>query len=577
MKATLIILLSMLFAGVINSQELSQIELEKLNDENLLELFNENRTSNKYANRIASTYLIRAKLEMDSVKIARAYDRLGRLFDPVTNLKYADSIISISEHLNDVTFPCLGYLQKAFNFELLGQIDKALTNYITANELAYSRDNISLILYTNNKLIYYKSYWGNATDALPILKKQRDLTSSPDFVEKLKKSSRPDVNLDFQNYANRFRLSSLLNEIVIYVESGHLVKAQSTLEFAKQKLHTYEGGEFDVSFLEAECEIAFHLKNYSKVDKLIENIISLKKSRKGQEIYPLTPNLLYFQGMSYLNQGSQEKSIHSFILADSLYQNSPNLLFPRHRRLYLELIKYYDSQGDQNSQMKYLTRLIKWDSIFSENYRHVDSEIIKGFETPRLIAQKEALIAQLEDEKSLLTKKSTWILVLLLISLASLPYFIMRQRKLKKRFDALVKAQDSSVKKIAKPTTKSPLSSEVIDDIMNKLERFEVQQKFLNGGVSLQSVAKQFNTNSSYLSKVVNLYKDKNFSQYLNDLRIDYAVKELTGNSKFRRYTIKAIAQDVGFGNSQSFSKAFHSKTGLQPSYFIRKLNKQAS
>jgi YesN/AraC family two-component response regulator len=205
----------------------------------------------------------------------------------------------------------------------------------------------------------------------------------------------------------------------------------------------------------------------------------------------------------------------------------------------------------------------------------INSKIIKEIDTPRLIAQKEALIAQLEEEKSLLSKKSTWILGLLVISLGTMPFFIVRQRRLKRRFDALVKSTDLEVKSITKPQVKSSLSSEIIDDIMNKLKRFEEQQKYLSTGVSLQSVAKSFNTNSSYLSKVVNLHKDKNFSQYLNDLRIDYAIQELKTNARFRRYTIKAIAYDVGFGNSQSFSKAFYQKTGLQPSYFVRKLNKQ--
>jgi AraC-like DNA-binding protein len=88
-------------------------------------------------------------------------------------------------------------------------------------------------------------------------------------------------------------------------------------------------------------------------------------------------------------------------------------------------------------------------------------------------------------------------------------------------------------------------------------------------------VAKRFNTNSSYLSKVVNLKKDKNFSQYISELRIAYAVDKLKNNPRFRKYTIKAIAEEVGFGNAQSFSKAFYSRTGIQPSYFIRNLNKQ--
>jgi AraC-like DNA-binding protein len=74
------------------------------------------------------------------------------------------------------------------------------------------------------------------------------------------------------------------------------------------------------------------------------------------------------------------------------------------------------------------------------------------------------------------------------------------------------------------------------------------------------------------LSKTINHYKGKNFTQYLNDLRITYIINKLKVDKKIRKYTIKAIAEEVGFSNSESFAKAFFNKTGLQPSYFIKKI-----
>ncbi|WP_159025502.1 AraC family transcriptional regulator [Aquimarina sp. Aq78] len=43
----------------------------------------------------------------------------------------------------------------------------------------------------------------------------------------------------------------------------------------------------------------------------------------------------------------------------------------------------------------------------------------------------------------------------------------------------------------------------------------------------------------------------------------------------YRKYTVQAIAQEIGFNNSEAFSKAFYKKTGIYPSYFIKKLEKQ--
>lgn len=81
------------------------------------------------------------------------------------------------------------------------------------------------------------------------------------------------------------------------------------------------------------------------------------------------------------------------------------------------------------------------------------------------------------------------------------------------------------------------------------------------------------NTNSSYLSKVVNFYKHKNFASYINDLRIEYVVEQLKEDKKLRSYTIKSIADEVGFNNVESFTKAFYKKTGIRPSYYINNLN----
>ncbi|WP_109097198.1 helix-turn-helix domain-containing protein [Aquimarina sp. AU58] len=72
--------------------------------------------------------------------------------------------------------------------------------------------------------------------------------------------------------------------------------------------------------------------------------------------------------------------------------------------------------------------------------------------------------------------------------------------------------------------------------------------------------------------KVIYCHKQKTLSQYINDLRIDFVVEKFRSDSKFRKYTIKAIAQEVGFNTAEAFSKTFYKKTGIYPSYFIKKL-----
>ena len=91
---------------------------------------------------------------------------------------------------------------------------------------------------------------------------------------------------------------------------------------------------------------------------------------------------------------------------------------------------------------------------------------------------------------------------------------------------------------------------------------------------TLRSLAKDFNTNTNYLSKIINHNKNSSFSNYINSLRIEHIIEILKTNSSIRKYTIKAIADEAGFSNSESFSKAFYKSKGIKPSYFIREMDK---
>ncbi len=117
------------------------------------------------------------------------------------------------------------------------------------------------------------------------------------------------------------------------------------------------------------------------------------------------------------------------------------------------------------------------------------------------------------------------------------------------------------------------VSFKIVERIMLKLEQFEKKEYFLHHNISLYKLAKEFKTNPTYISKVINTYKKKNFNTYINDLRIEYTIYQLQKDKKLRNYTIKAIAFEMGFKNVDSFSSAFRKKTGLYPSHFIKQLN----
>jgi AraC-like DNA-binding protein/tetratricopeptide (TPR) repeat protein len=110
-------------------------------------------------------------------------------------------------------------------------------------------------------------------------------------------------------------------------------------------------------------------------------------------------------------------------------------------------------------------------------------------------------------------------------------------------------------------------------EILDKLIKLEEKRLYLKQDFTLHNVAKRLKTNTAYLSKIVNSELDKNFSSYVNELRINYIVIELKNNSKLRSYSINAIAEEIGYKSPESFTKYFKIATGISPSIYIKKIN----
>ena len=133
-----------------------------------------------------------------------------------------------------------------------------------------------------------------------------------------------------------------------------------------------------------------------------------------------------------------------------------------------------------------------------------------------------------------------------------------------------VQASSKPIKK--KEPQNSIKSDKTVDEILQKLKNLEAQEFYLNPKYNLYATAKKIDTNTTYLSRLLNTHKKMTFTQYLNTLRIEYTLERLEKDNKFRMYTIKAIAKEVGYKSHGSFSRAFKAKTGENPSTYIKKM-----
>jgi len=95
-------------------------------------------------------------------------------------------------------------------------------------------------------------------------------------------------------------------------------------------------------------------------------------------------------------------------------------------------------------------------------------------------------------------------------------------------------------------------------------------QRFLDPHLSMEKIAEELSVGTSSLSRLVNQYAGKNFSDYINSLRVTEA-KKLLEQDEFSAYTIVSIGLECGFNSKSTFYTAFKKFTGLTPTQYRSK------
>lgn len=122
---------------------------------------------------------------------------------------------------------------------------------------------------------------------------------------------------------------------------------------------------------------------------------------------------------------------------------------------------------------------------------------------------------------------------------------------------------------------KSIILKETEDTILNKLKKFENSKRFINKDISLAVLAGQLDSNTKYLSEIINSHYHVNFNTYINKLRINYIIEKLKNDPNFINYKISYLAENCGFSSHSSFATVFKSITGISPVKFIELLNNE--
>lgn len=125
--------------------------------------------------------------------------------------------------------------------------------------------------------------------------------------------------------------------------------------------------------------------------------------------------------------------------------------------------------------------------------------------------------------------------------------------------------EDSS--KSSEIDAKSPFFIELKQQLLVAMKEDKL---YLDDSLSIHSLASALNTNSKYLSLLINTEFEKSFVVFVNEFRITEA-KTLLLEGKSKKLTIEGVGYEAGFKSKSAFNLAFKKFTGDTPSSFLKK------
>ena len=536
-------------------------------------------------------YIKKSKKENNNETLIYAYREASNNTNLPNNFKYSDSALITAKKTNDKKLLSYAYLNRGTIYMDEEMYNKALDDILLSNKYSEELGDE----YTYHKTKYFiaqnKIYLGLYEDANNELKS---------CLKYFKENS--NLNEELGKSYSMYYLYSLMSYIDTNTKIGRQNLNADLLKEAYSYIDKNNLQVYRPYFVSSEGTDAFYRKDYKlAIDKLTKALLSYNDQ------WPHHTEI-YYLGLSFWHSGRKKVAIKYLEEIDNEY-NKTKKLNPNFRTAYEILIKYNDSIGNTEKQLEYINKLMALDKSYEKNYKYLYTRINKEYDNQKLIEEKNKI------EKSLKTQKITNVF-LFLISLLVIGLIVLRYRKLQKTYKArfeeiiaqseLKKHDDKKITQKHALLTKEQENKEdsqiipevniteasfdynfynkipglnpiFIENILNQLEEFENDNKFLDTQISQRLLSENFSTNATYLSKIINVYKGKTFNIYINDLRLDYIIEFLKNDVKYLNMDVKELARLSGFSNTENFSDNFQRKFKIKPSYFIKMMKENIS
>lgn len=323
----------------------------------------------------------------------------------------------------------------------------------------------------------------------------------------------------------------------------------------------------------------YHTELYSLYAKILH---SRKEYAEAEKYYKMaleyideeqvTPSIITYlnYGTFLIDTGHPGQALYFLdrgikLSHDKNYSVQRDLLYKKRSEAEEALFNYRKALND------YKIYHLVADSIYNREREYSINEL-------RIKYEAEVNENRLKEQQLTLTKQTqrlqlnTFIVTILTILILSIFFLYKRKDKMYKQIVRQHHDYLNTQKIIVKSSTadNDDKEKERNIELFNRIEELlKTDKLYCSSDISSDKLAKMLNTNRTYISKAINYCSGKNFNAYLNSYRIREAIIKLSDVNNDT--PLKAISQELGYNNIQTFYSSFQNEIGMSPSKFREK------
>lgn len=495
---------------------------------------------------LTEVHILKAKMEANVLELANGYYYRTIIEEPELAIAYSDSIILLTEESDHPKYPTFGYILKAIIFYDKGDYNLALQNYLIAYNLAVEKMNLEDQITCSMAIAAIRNLNGQPHAAADIYTRALKLLRQND-------NDKIDYSRDY--------MMLMYNLTLAHLRLSQLDSARHYYNAGLRKAILMKDSMEYRDFVLVGAQLDYYERSFQNSrDTLLRYTHHLDGNKKAMK--------LYYLGKIAQQTGDNTLAISYFQQIDSIVTVT-NKPFDKIKDVYQQLVMHYSLSGDQHREIAAIEKLIYYDSLMTNEQKGIIQQATLAYDLPFLKQQKKRA-----EEK--LKAKGVLILVLGILAFLGLLagiYFYIRARNTKIKVNRLLEGTNKHKSPAGRSVEHSTtVPKEIRDDLLEKLEDFEKSEYYLSKDLDMSQLAQQMETNTTYLSMIVNHYKGMSFPNYLKDLKITYAIERLSEDPELLKYNYQGLADTFGFKTGESFSKAFYAKTGVYPSKLLKEL-----